>query len=93
MSLCDSYCLIIKYLYSMERKYITINELKKVLSAKEMKNVLGGSVPGNCTSCPSDCHLCHCTTGAGAWYQCGTGNEVANWACGENPNGPNVACN
>ena len=27
----------------MERKFIRINELKKMLSPKEMKNVLGGS--------------------------------------------------
>ena len=77
----------------MERNFMTINGLKKVLSAKEMKNVLGGSEPGNCTSCPSNCHLCHCTTGAGAWYQCGDGGHIASWACGEAINGPSHACN
>ena len=32
----------------MERKYININELKNVLSSKELKNVKGGS-GGNCS--------------------------------------------
>ena len=50
ISLYDFYCLIIKYLYSMERKYITINGLKKVLSPREMKNITGGSL-----SCLCDC--------------------------------------
>ena len=31
----------------MERKFISINELKKVLSPKEMRNVLGGSGGGS----------------------------------------------
>ena len=31
----------------MERKFIRISELKKVLSPKEMKNVLGGSGGGS----------------------------------------------
>ena len=32
----------------MERKIISIDALKKVLSPKEMKNVLGGSGGGDC---------------------------------------------
>ena len=62
----------------MERKFISISELKKVLSPKEMKNVLGGSGSGCCISysgpppdnwtCVSDCesdggsHGCGCNT-------------------------------
>ena len=52
MNLCDFYCLIIKNLYSMERNFITINALKKILSAKEMKNITGGSAA-----------WCHCLNG------------------------------
>ena len=35
----------------MKRNFITINELKKVLSAKEMKNITGGSVSLDCGKC------------------------------------------
>ena len=64
---------------------INYNSLKKVLSLKDMKNILGGSdgsgTPANCSRCPDDCHLCQCKHTYGVWYQCGTGDYIAKGAC------------
>jgi len=50
----------------MEKKRISLNGLKKVLSPKEMKNVLGGS--GNCmTIDEGGCKYYCCRDGGGNW--------------------------
>jgi len=58
----------------MERKFISIDALKKVLSQKEMKNVLGGS-EGMCTA--------HCAGGPDISMPYKTCYEVGD-QCGTN---------
>ena len=64
----------------MERNYITISGLKKVLSAKEMKNVLGGS--GAVCNAGRECvcgSSCSSDSQCESWY--GPGATCASW-CG-----------
>jgi hypothetical protein len=74
-------------------KKINLRTVADILSDPEMKRVLGGRGPANCSECTNTCDYCTCQNHAGAWYQC-HGDKGFDWACGDGTGGKeNIDCN